>query len=458
MKGQRYFPDKTGIPWDRVRFVADLHIHSRFSRATSQEMTPLRLNQYARLKGIGVMGTGDITHPAYLKELEDTLEKGEDGFYHLKDNEDSVRFVLTGEISNIFSWHGKTYRIHTLIILSDFKEAHELIERLKRVGNVSSDGRPIFGFPVKELLRMVRESSDDFLFIPAHIWTPWFSLFGSRSGFNTIEECFEEETEFIYALETGLSSDPPMNWMCSQLDKYTLVSNSDAHSPQKIGREANCFSCPMTYKDMTASIRRPEKGFLGTIEFFPEEGKYHYDGHRLCGVCLSPEKTRAYNSLCPKCGSPLTIGVMHRVFDLADRPYGYVPSNALSFDYLVPLTEILQEALGVKSLSKKVKREYSNLVNSIAPELDILCKISIKDLKDNISDALLSGIRNMREGNISIEPGHDGKYGVIRVINIDSGGPGTDEVEAKAGLKGSKVSKGRKKAPFQQSLFKEPYN
>lgn len=408
------------VPWDQVTFIADLHIHSKFSRATSQEMTPSRLNEYAKLKGIKVMGTGDFTHPLYLKELEESLEKAPDGFYCLKEDPEGTRFVLTAEISNIFSWYGKTHRIHTVVIVSDISEARQVQERLKRLGNVSADGRPIFGFPAKELVKIVRESSADYLVIPAHIWTPWFSLFGAKSGFDSIEECFEEETEHIYALETGLSSDPPMNWMWSALDKFTLVSNSDAHSPQKIGREANCFSCPLEYKEMTAAIRDPQKGFLGTIEFFPEEGKYHYDGHRLCGICLSPNETKKLDGICPVCGKVLTIGVMHRVMDLADRPMGDVPDSALPFEHLVPLSEILQEAMGLKTFSKRVQREYRRIVSEVGTEIDILCKIPINELKNALTERLVWGIEKMREGKVSVMPGHDGKYGIVSVFGDKS--------------------------------------
>ncbi len=434
--------DNLTIPWDKVQFVADLHIHSKYSRATSQEMTPRRLNQYAKMKGIKVMGTGDFTHPLYLKELEEALEKAPDGFYCLKDDPQGTRFCLSAEISNIFSWHGKTHRIHTVIIVSDLKEAQNIQAHLRRLGNVSSDGRPIFGFPAKDLVRIVRESSDNFLIIPAHIWTPWFSLFGAKSGFDSIEECFEEETEHIYALETGLSSDPPMNWMWSALDRFTLVSNSDAHSPQKIGREANCFSCELDLEAMFQAIREPQKGFLGTIEFFPEEGKYHWDGHRLCGVALSPKETMRLGGLCPKCGKPLTVGVMHRVLELSDRDEGTVPDGALPFEHLIPLSEVLQEALGVKSFSKRVRQEYERIVKEIAPEIDVLCRIPIETLKGVLSEKLIQGILNMREGRVDIMPGHDGEYGIISLYGSGS----------KDGKKRDTKRKGRKKA-HQKTLF-----
>ena len=413
MKERRKFH----IPWERVNFIADLHIHSRYSRATSQEMTPPRLNQYARMKGIKVVGTGDFTHPGYLKELKECLRKGPDGFYHMEDDPDGTRFCLTAEISNIFSWHGSTRRIHTVIMVSDLKEAETILGYLRRLGNCSSDGRPIFGFPAKDLVRIVRDSSDDFLVIPAHIWTPWFSLYGAKSGFDSIEECFEEETEHIFALETGLSSDPPMNWMWSALDRFTLVSNSDAHSPQKIGREANCFSCELTQKAMFDSIRHPDKGMVGTIEFFPEEGKYHWDGHRSCGIALSPKEAERLKGRCPRCGRPLTMGVMHRALALADREEGYVPENALPFEHLVPLSEIIQEAIGVKSFSKRAKVEYERIVTQVGSEIEVLTKIPLDDLEGVLSERMLQGISNMRQGRITIKPGHDGQYGIIRLFS-----------------------------------------
>jgi len=405
------------IPWERVTFIADLHIHSKYSRATSPEMVPERLNEYAKKKGITVMGTGDFTHPLYLKELREGLEPGQDGFLHLKNDPEGTRFVLTVEVSNIFTWHGKVRRIHTVIVVPSFKAAQEIQDHLGRIGNISSDGRPIFGFPAKELVKIVREATEDFLVIPAHVWTPWFSLFGAKSGFDSIEECFEEETEHIFALETGLSSDPPMNWRLSALDRYTLVSNSDAHSPQKIGREINCFSCGLTYREMVSAIRDPEKGFVGTIEFFPEEGKYHYDGHRACGVCLSPEETRQMGGLCPVCGRPLTVGVLHRVEELADRPNGTLPEGALPFVHLVPLDEIIQEALGLKSFGKRVKREYERVIEGVGNELDVLVRIPLEDLKGVLFDRLIEGIHRVRQGKVSIRPGHDGEYGTIRVLD-----------------------------------------
>jgi PHP family Zn ribbon phosphoesterase len=296
------FPSKKGV------FLADFHIHSHFSRATSPDMHPSITNRVAKQKGLSVIGTGDFTHPGYLEELKEELEPEGTGLYVCKDDPDGTKFILTSEVSNIFTQGGKSRRIHTVFFAPDFQVVEEIQDRVGSIGNISSDGRPILGFPVKELVRIIMEVSSDCFVLPAHIWTPWFSLFGAKSGFDTLEECFEEQSKHIFALETGLSSDPQMNWRLSALDKYTLLSNSDAHSPPKLAREANCFSCEPTYEAITAAIKDPGCGFEGTIEFFPEEGKYHYDGHRACGICMKPQETIKHKGKCPVCGQNLTVG------------------------------------------------------------------------------------------------------------------------------------------------------
>ncbi len=377
------------------------------------------LSKVAREKGIKIMGTGDATHPDYLDLLEEELEPVEGGLYAAKSDPEYTRFILSAEVSNIFTQGGKGRRIHTLILFPCLEVAREVSDRLASVGNVKSDGRPIFGFPVKQLVKLVLEVSEECLIIPAHIWTPWFSLFGSRSGFDSVEECFEEESGHIFALETGLSSDPQMNWRLSALDKYTLVSNSDAHSPAKIGRELNVFSCGITYDNIVGAIKEPARGFEGTIEFFPEEGKYHLDGHRACGVRLAPKETIALDGLCPVCSRPLTVGVLHRVEELADRPEGFVPESAKPCVHLVPLLEILGQVFEVKSITSKVKKEYSRLVSEAGSELDLLLWLSEKEISSFAPPRVVEAIIKAREGRIELSPGYDGEYGRV-IIDFDT--------------------------------------
>ena len=329
--------------------VADLHIHSRYSRATAKNLDPEHLWLFAQLKGIHLLGTGDFTHPAWFAELSEKLAETGDGAYELKPEcaagikhqlppacAAPVRFLLSGEISSIYKRHGQTRKVHSLILMPDLASVERLNTRLDRLGNIKSDGRPILGLDAHDLLELCLEVEPSVIFIPAHIWTPWFSLFGSKSGFDAIEECFGELTPHIHALETGLSSDPPMNWRISALDRYTLVSNSDAHSPAKLAREANLLSCDLTYEALAGALEDPAGGgFEGTLEFYPDEGKYHLDGHRKCGVRLDPAKTRELGGRCPVCGRPLTVGVMSRVEDLADRPEGARPEGSLPFESVV---------------------------------------------------------------------------------------------------------------------------
>ncbi len=433
---------KAWPPWPKNSFIADFHIHSKYSRATSREMEPLGINKIAKLKGIKVVGTGDFTHPGYLRELKEKLEPIGNGLFVCKEDPEGTRFILTAEVSNIFTQGGKNRRIHTVIFAPDFEVVEEIQARLKQIGNISSDGRPIFGFPVKELVRLVMEASPECFVVPAHIWTPWFSLFGAKSGFDSIEECFEEETRHIYALETGLSSDPQMNWRLSCLDSYTLVSNSDAHSPWKLGREANVFSCEISYNAIIQAMKEPSLGFLGTIEFFPEEGKYHFDGHRSCGVSLSPKETKALSGICPVCQRPLTIGVCHRVEDLSDRPEGFVPETALPNCHLVPLEEIIAEVFGVKSITKRVRKEYLSALKMLGTEFDILLWKDKEELLSVLPKEVVDGIISMREEKVSVIPGFDGVYGRISTISKREGGP-----------RGRKTQKKKGKNPRQKSLF-----
>ena len=401
-----------------MEFVADFHIHSRYSRATSKDMDLEALDKWAKIKGIKVLGTGDFTHPEWLKNLKEKLRPAEQGLFKLKTETDGVRFILTSEISCIYSKLGRVRKIHIIVFAPSFEAVDKINACLNKIGNLKSDGRPILGLDAEELAKIVLDASKDCLIVPAHIYTPWFSLFGSKSGFNSIEECFGEYSKYIYAIETGLSSDPLMNWQLSMLDKVALISNSDAHSPQKIGREANVFNAEISYPAITNAIKSkdPQK-FLYTIEFFPEEGKYHYDGHRLCGISLSPKESKKYNNICPNCARPLTIGVLNRVAELADRPEGFKPENAIPFKSLVPLAEIIAEALGRGVGTKEVDKNYQNLIEKFGSEFNILLSVSVEDLKAATLPEIAEGIIRVREGKIFVEPGYDGVYGKIRIFS-----------------------------------------
>jgi len=408
-----------------MRFLADLHIHSRYSRATSKDMSPEGIGKWAQLKGIRVVGTGDFTHPQWFQELEEKLEPAGTGLFTLKkefpavDVPDSckadVSFLLSAEISCIYSKGGRTRKVHALVLAPDFEAAGRINAALGSIGNLSSDGRPILGLDAKELLRIVLEASPDALFIPAHAWTPHFSVFGSASGFDSLEECFEELTPHIHAIETGLSSDPPMNWRLSALDGLTLISNSDAHSPSKIGREATIFDRSISYGSIRDAIRT-RKGFIGTVEFFPEEGKYHYDGHKACGVSLSPVETRKRGETCPLCLKKVTVGVMNRVDRLADREEGYRPDGAPIFHSLIPLQELIAETLKVGPTSKKVARAYHALLEQLGSEHAILMDSPLDDIEAAGSPLLREAIARMRAGNVRIVPGYDGEYGKVRTF------------------------------------------
>jgi uncharacterized protein (TIGR00375 family) len=411
-----------------MRFLADLHIHSRYSRATSKDMSPEGIGKWAQLKGIRVIGTGDFTHPQWIRELEEKLEPTGNGLYTLKKEfpaegvpdscKAEVSYLLTAEISCIYSKGGRTRKVHVLVLASDFDAAGRISAALGSIGNLSSDGRPILGLDAKELLRIILDASPDALFIPAHAWTPHFSVFGSASGFDSLEECFEELTPHIHAIETGLSSDPPMNWRLSALDRVTLISNSDAHSPSKIGREATIFDRSITYGSIRDAIRT-RKGFLGTVEFFPEEGKYHYDGHKACGVSLSPAETRQRNEICPLCLKKVTVGVMNRVGKLADREEGYRPEGAPIFHSLIPLQELIAETLKVGASSKKVARAYQALLEQLGNEHTILMNSPLDDIEAAGSPLLREAVARMRAGNVRIIPGYDGEYGKVRTF-VDS--------------------------------------
>jgi len=405
-----------------MKFVADFHLHSKYSRATSRDMDLENLDKWARVKGIKVLGTGDFSHPEWFKSLKEKLEPAEPGLFKLEKQDQGIRFILTNEISCIYSKKGKVRKIHILIFAPSFETVEKINTQLGWIGNLRADGRPILGMDAKELAKIVLNSSENCLVVPAHAWTPWFSIFGSKSGFDSIEECFEDYSKYIYALETGLSSDPLMNWRLSSLDKITLISNSDSHSPKKIGREANVFDTELDYGSIIGAIKtkNPQK-FLYTIEFFPEEGKYHYDGHRLCGISLSPQESKKSGNICPNCGRPLTIGVLSRVEELADRPafdksLADKPAGAIPFKSLVPLAEIIADALGVLSGAKQVEEEYKNLIEKFGNEFNVLIDVKLSELETATLPEITEGINRVREGKLYIEPGYDGVYGKIKIF------------------------------------------
>lgn len=409
-------------------YIADLHIHSRYSRATSRDLTPEQLDFQARKKGIRLLGTGDFTHPAWREELKEKLIPAEDGLYRLREDcvlspeagaeEERTRFVVSGEISSIYKQDGKVRKVHSLILLPGLEEAEKLSARLEAIGNIHSDGRPILGLSCHDLLEIMLETCPEGMFIPAHIWTPHFSMFGALSGFDRAEECFGELTPYIHAVETGLSSDPPMNWQLSALDRFQLISNSDAHSPAKLGREANLLSGDLSYYGLKQAVETGE-GLDGTIEFFPEEGKYHFDGHRKCHICLSPAEAEAQGGICPVCQKRLTMGVSHRIAQLADRPEGFVPEKAKPFESLVPLLEVIAASTGRSAAGKKVREEYETMIRKLGTEFAILREVPIEDIKRECGYLTAEGIRRLREGKVERLPGFDGEYGAVRLFTPD---------------------------------------
>ncbi|HOM93394.1 MAG TPA: UvrD-helicase domain-containing protein, partial [Rectinema sp.] len=471
--------------------IADLHIHSRYSRATSPKLTLPYIERWARIKGINLVGTGDCTHPAWLRELKEQLEPTEGGFFKLKDSvrkefdssealtaelpDSDVHFVLSGEISTIYNRDGKTRKVHHVVILPDFKAAAAFQARLARIGNISSDGRPILGLDSRDLFALLLDADERSILIPAHIWTPWFSALGARSGFDSIEECYGDLSSRIGAIETGLSSNPPMNWAVSALDSFAIISNSDAHSPENLGREATIIDMEESFAGLYEALTKrgstaeeaqskiseqaagsgteaaatgtvagkvaetPTGTVAGTIEFFPQEGKYHYDGHRACKVFLSPEESTKLDGRCPVCGKPLTPGVMRRVTELADRPVdenapcpaNWEGTNRRPYWSLIPLPELLAELLGTGSGSKKVATAYRGIVEQAGSEFALLMDKSEEEIKAiqtvGLSGELLAlSIGRMRAGKVSIKPGYDGEYGIIHVF-----APG-ERIEARA--------------------------
>jgi len=405
-----------------MKVVADLHIHSKYSRATSPQMNLEDLDKWAKFKGIDVLATGDFTHPEWFSILKEKLESAEPGLFKIKDSR--TRFILNVEISSVYKKGEKVRKIHNLVFSPSFEAAEKINAQLGWIGNLKSDGRPILGLDSKELAKIVFNISKDCFIVPCHIWTPWFSLFGSKSGFDSIEECFEEYSKYIFAVETGISSDPAMNWRLSELDNITLLSNSDAHSPAKIGREANIFELEdLSYFSIKEAILdKDPKRFLSTIEFYPQEGRYHYDGHRKCNIRLSPEETKKYNNICPVCGKELTLGVLGRVEKLADRPKGFKPEGAIPFYSLIPLIEVVAESLGMTTASNEVSNNYFRLVKEFRNEFNVLLNASRQDIEKIVFPEIAEGIIRMREGKVFIDPGYDGVYGKVRIFSKEEKG------------------------------------
>ena len=409
-----------------MKTIADLHIHSRFSMATSKEGTPENLDFWARKKGISLIGTGDFTHPVWREELKKRLIAEGNSLYRLRDEyvkEESrkfpgegTRFVVSGEISSIYKKNGKTRKVHNVILLPSLEAADAMAQRLEKIGNIHSDGRPILGMDSHDLLEMMLDVCPEGILIPAHIWTPHFSVLGAKSGFDSVEECFEELAPYIHALETGLSSDPAMNWRISKLDRYQLVSNSDAHSPSKLGREANLLDIDCSYEGLYRAIQTGE-GLEGTVEFFPEEGKYHFDGHRKCGVSLSPVEAERLGGICPVCGKKLTMGVDHRVEQLADREEGFVKEDGKKYESLVPLPEVISACMGYSTASKKVQGCFEQMIQTLGTEFDILRNVPSEDIKSCAGERIAEGIENVRTGKVKRIPGYDGEYGKIQLFD-----------------------------------------
>lgn len=414
-----------------MRLLVDLHLHSHYSRATSKDANLEGIYKWGKIKGINIIGTGDFTHPAWLAELQEKLEPAEPGLYKLKNTyaeeiektlpssvkNNILRFVLTVEISNIYSKKEKVRKLHNLIIAPSFETVINLNSQLAHIGNLTSDGRPILGLDSKELLQLTLNTDPNNLFVPAHIWTPWFGMFGSKSGFDSIEETFEELTPYIKAIETGLSSDPFMNWRLTQLQNISIISNSDAHSPQKLGREATIIDAELSYQDIIEAIKTNDKRLIGTIEFFPEEGKYHLDGHRACKIRFTPSETKQHSGICPVCKRRLTVGVDYRVEELANHNHDFKPKNHKLVEYIIPLPETIAEFVKTKSTtSKKVVTEYNKVIAALGTEFDILRNIPIDEIKSHGFELLATAIQKMRDKDLYIDPGYDGIYGTIKIF------------------------------------------
>jgi len=399
-----------------MRVVADFHLHSKYSRATSRDMDLDNISKWANFKGIDLVGTADFTHPFWFSEIKKKLEQLPNGLLKLKDGK-GPNFILTTEISNIYTWQGKVRKIHLLIFAPSIDTVLKINNKLSTIGNLYADGRPIIGISAYNLAQIIFDIDPRCVIVPAHAWTPWFSIFGSKSGFDKIEECFQDLSDKIFAIETGLSSDAQMNWRLSALDKISLISCSDAHSPQNLGRELTVFDLPEpSYEGIMDALKtkNPQK-ILYTVEFFPEEGKYHFDGHRACNIVLSPKEAKTAKNICPVCKKPLTIGVLHRVDDLADRDENYQAPNFPGFKKLVPLQEVIAISLGQGKVSQAVMQEYLKLINIYGNEFNILVDTPLEKLTAN-QPKVLEGIKAMRQGQIKVEPGYDGVYGKVEII------------------------------------------
>jgi len=396
-----------------MRIIADLHIHSKYSRATSPTMDLENLSKWAKWKGITVMGTGDFTHPLWFQELRQKLKPIAEGLYEFN----GVYFMLMVELNHLFYVEGKAKTIHNLVFVPTLEVAERLNKELSRYGDLMSDGRPLIRLEAKKLVEIALAIDPSCMIVPAHAWTPHFAIFGSNGGFDSLEECFGERTKDIRAIETGLSSDPAMNWRWSDLDRVALISNSDSHSAPRIGREANVLECELSYQGITEAIKSKDpKRFLMTVEFFPEEGKYHYDGHRNCKSRLDPEETIRRQYRCPVCGRAVTVGVMHRVQKLSDRPVGYKPANPVPFKNLIPLQEIIADAKGIGVDTAGVEQEYHTLIQRLGSEFHILLEAEAEQIRKYASPKVAEGILRVREGRVKIQPGYDGEYGKISIF------------------------------------------
>lgn len=415
-----------------MRIIADLQIHSKYSRACSQDLNPKNIGLWADKKGIAVIGTGDFTHPKWLAELKEALQEVRPGLYQLRDKSAKVFFMLTSEVSSIYKQGDKVRRVHNMIFAPNFEAVDKIIAGLEKTGaNLNADGRPIMGVHCDDLVKIVKEASAEAEVIPAHAWTPHFGVFGSLSGFNSVEEAFGDQAKYIRAIETGLSSDPQMNWQISGLDKYSLTSNSDAHSLRKIGREANVFEVDENKLSYSEIIRilysKDSKEFLFTIEFFPEEGKYHLDGHRDCKFSCLPTQTKKLNGICPVCGKKLLVGVLNRVDALADREWGFIPPRVVTFKNVIPLEEIIADVLDVGTQSRKVLAMYERMVGQTIgkigesenriTEFQILLDLNEDQITKISSPEIAKAIIRVREGNVHIEGGYDGVFGKVHIFS-----------------------------------------
>jgi uncharacterized protein (TIGR00375 family) len=413
--------------------ICDLHIHSKYSRACSAALTLENIDSACRRKGIGIVGTGDFSFPAWFKSIENELEEiDKSGLFRLKTRDDAgIRFMLSNEVSLVYKKNGKSRRLHLCLASPSLEAVRELNKQLDKDFNIRSDGRPILGLSASDFMRILFAIDDRWLVYPAHIWTPWYAVFGSMSGFDTLEECFDEWTDKIFAYESGLSSDPEMNWRLSQLDRLTLLSNSDAHSLPNLGREASVFDLKeISYAEIYETIKnkrnshtlnRKEQSHLSyldhTIEFYPEEGMYHVDGHRACNISMEPKETKKHGGVCPVCQKPLVIGVMNRVEALADRPAGFRPDNAANFCKLVELDKIIAQSLGLRNrAAKKVQPIYEQMLSNIGPELFILEKADLETVSHTANPKIAEGLRRVRAGELFIKPGFDGQYGELQIF------------------------------------------